>query len=77
MPSLRTDGFLLFVRTRGESGHRPHVHVRKGEQRCTILLDETVTPYNVRMKPREVMRARRLVKANSSRLQKWWNLYNG
>src|ERR1700680_2419945 len=77
MPGIQAIGFRLIVRTRGERGHVPHVHVERAEFRCTIVLDAELTPYDIHMRPRHVARARRLVKANFPRLQEWWNLYNG
>lgn len=77
MPAIRVEGFLLTVRTRGERGHIPHVHVERAEFQCAIMLTAELTPYNIHMRPVDVVRARRFVRANFPTLIEWWNLYNG
>ncbi len=41
-----------------ERGHKAHVHVVKARGTCKILLDATLTPYDIRMVRRDVQRAR-------------------
>jgi len=76
MPGLMVEGFQLMVYTRGERGHRPHVHVLKAEFSCTIRLDPDLTVYDPKMRGRDIRRARELVAANFTRLLIWWNHYN-
>jgi len=48
VPARDIEGFRLIVNTRGERGHRPHVHVVRAGTKVQIVLDETLTPYNVK-----------------------------
>lgn len=70
-------GFLLVVNTRGERGHRPHVHVLRGREKCKIMLDELLTPYDSRMSHRSMRIARQLVGEHFVVLWNLWEKYNG
>ena len=77
MPGVEIEGFRIVVNTRDERGHRPHVHVIKGPQKCKIELDETLRPYDIRMSKRDVRRARELVGAHFGKLFDLWEKFNG
>ncbi len=77
MPSLQIEGFRLIVNTRGERGHRPHVHIVRAGGTCKVLLDSTLIAFDAhRMQRRDVERARRLVEANFECLFSWWSVFN-
>jgi hypothetical protein len=39
MPGIEAEGFRIVVNTRDERGHKPHVHVIKGREKCKIILE--------------------------------------
>lgn len=58
MPGMEFGAFRIVVNTRDERGHEPHVHVIKGRTKCKIVLDDSLTPYDiVRMAKRDVQKA--------------------
>jgi hypothetical protein len=78
LPSKEFEGFRIVVNTRGERGHKPHVHVIRGRGRCKITLDVSLTPYDaVRMPARDVKRARELVREHITHFAGLWEKYNG
>jgi len=77
LPTTEFAGFRIIVNTRGERGHKPHVHVTKGRAKCKILLDSSLTPYDIRMPTRHVKRARELVGDHFDYFIKLWEMYNG
>jgi hypothetical protein len=77
VPRIEIEGFRLIVNTRDEKGHRPHVQVLKGGEKCKIFLDAVGTPYDIRMSKRNVARARDLVAENFDQLTEWWGKYHG
>lgn len=77
MPGIEIDGFRIIVNTRDERGHRPHVHVVKARSKCKILLNATLTPYDIRMSKRDVNHARTLIAARFGCLLGLWEKYNG
>jgi uncharacterized protein DUF4160 len=77
VPGVEIEGFRIVVNTRDERGHKPHVHVIKGRTRCKIVLDSSLTPYDiVRMPQRDVRRARELVGDNFGFFADLWEEYN-
>jgi len=77
MPGIEVEGYRIVVNTRDERGHRPHVHVIRGGEKCKLLLDASVTPYDIRMSRRYVQRARELVDEHFDRLMEIWERFNG
>ena len=77
MPGVEIEGFRIVVNTRDERGHKPHVHVLKGSGKCKIVLDATLTPYDIRMGKRDVRRARELVGEHFGELVQLWEKFNG
>ena len=66
------------VEGRGGRGHKPHVHVIKAGTKVRIALDASLTPYGlVRVKKRDVARARELVAAHFGQLISRWVEFNG
>jgi len=78
MPGIEIEGFRLAINTRDERGHKPHVHVIKSGAKCKIVLDPSLEAYDVlRMKKRDIARARELVGDNFGQLMDLWMKYNG
>jgi hypothetical protein len=77
VPRIDIEGFRLTVNTRDEKGHRPHVHVLKGGEKCKVLLDAIGTPYDIRMSKPNVARARELIVEHFDQLLGWWRKYHG
>ena len=77
MPGIEIEGFRIIVNTRDERGHRPHVHVIRDREKCTILLDASLEPYNIRMSRQNVKRARELVGGHFGKLVRLWEKFNG
>lgn len=77
MPGVEVEGFRIVINTRDERGHKPHVHVIKDAQKCKILLDDSLLPYDIFMKQQDVRRARELVGAHFGKLVELWEKYNG
>ncbi len=48
------EGFRIVVNTRDERGHKPHVHVIKDREKCKIVLDASLEPYDIRMSRQNV-----------------------
>lgn len=47
MQGIAVEGFRIVVNTRDERGHRPQVHVIQSGTKCKIMLDKTLTPYEI------------------------------
>lgn len=77
MPGIEVEGFRIVVNTRDERGHKPHVHVIKGREKCKIILDDMLQPYDIRMTRQNVRRARELVGDNFGMLVRLWEKFNG
>jgi hypothetical protein len=78
VPGIEVEGFRIVVNTRDERGHRPHVHVIRSGTKCKILLDETLTPYDiVGMSKSHVRRAQELVAERFGKFVADWEKYNG
>jgi hypothetical protein len=77
VPGLEVEGFRIAINTRDERGHKPHVHVIKDREKCKILLDVSLEPYDIRMSRRNVRRARELVADNFGKLVRLWEKFNG
>ena len=77
MPGIEVEGFRIVVNTRDERGHKAHVHVIKSEWKCKIMLDASLTPYDILMSKRDVRRARELVAEHFDYLCALWRRYNG
>lgn len=77
MPGIEVEGFRIVINTRDERGHRPHVHVIKAREKCKIVLDASLEPYDIRMSRRNVKRARELVGEHFSKLVRLWEKFNG
>jgi hypothetical protein len=77
MPGVEAEGFRIVVNTRDARGHKPHVHVIKGREKCKIILDASLEPYDIRMSRPRVKRARELVAEHFGRLVELWEKYNG
>lgn len=77
MPGIEVEGFRIVVNTRDERGHKPHVHVVKDREKCKIVLDPALEPYDIRMSRRNVARARELVGEHFGTLVRLWEKYNG
>lgn len=77
MPGIEVEGFRIVVNTRDERGHKPHVHVIKDHEKCKIILDASLEPYDIRMSRRNVARARELVGDHFGKLVRLWEKFNG
>lgn len=77
MPGIEVEGFRIVVNTRDERGHKAHVHVIKDREKCKIILDASLEPYDIRMSRRSVKRARELVGDNFGKLVQLWEKFNG
>ena len=53
------------------------VHVIKGREKCKIILDDTLQPYDIRMTSQNVRRARELVGDHFGMLVRLWEKFNG
>lgn len=71
------EGFRIVVNTRDERGHKPHVHVIKDREKCKIILDAALEPYDIRMSRQNVRRARELVGDHFAKLARLWEEFNG
>ena len=77
MPGIETEGFRIIVNSRDERGHKAHVHVIKADQKCKIVLDASLAPFDIRMTKRDVRRARELVGEHFGELARLWERFNG
>jgi hypothetical protein len=77
VPGIEAEGFRIVVNTRDERGHKPHVHVIKDREKCKIILDATLQPYDIRMTKQHVRRARELVGDHFGELVRLWEKFNG
>ena len=77
MPKRIIDGFVIWVYTRDERGHRPHVHVSGNSGGLVVWLD----PLSIRgkggMKNQEARRAFRSVAEHRDELLALWRRYHG
>ncbi|MHB8177935.1 MAG: DUF4160 domain-containing protein [Vulcanimicrobiaceae bacterium] len=77
MPKRVIDGFEIWIYTRDERGHRPHVHVFGNSGELIVLLDPVDIRENRRMKISEARRALRVVAENRDELLELWRHYHG
>jgi len=77
VPGIEVEGFRIVVNTRDERGHKPHVHVIKDREKCKIILDASLEPYDIRMSRQNVRRARELVGEHFGKLVRLWEKFNG
>ncbi len=78
MPGKEFAGFRIVVNTRDERGHKPHVHVIKARAKCKIVLNRSLTPYDiVRMSMRDVQKAREIVGEHFGYFIGLWEKFNG
>ena len=71
------DGFVLWVYTRGEHGHRPHVHVFGNSGELVVWLDPVAERARRGMKLGEARRAMRVVSEHRDELLELWRQYHG
>ncbi len=72
VPGIEIEGFRIGVNTRDERGHKPHAHVIKDREKCKIILDDSLEPYDICMSRKSVGRARELVGNNFGKLLRLW-----
>jgi hypothetical protein len=78
MPKVVADGFNMVVYIRGERGHRPHVHVWKGDDEAVFLLTPKVAlRERSGMKTNDLRRAQRAVADHFDELLAIWEKYHG
>ena len=77
LPGIEIEGFRIVINTRDERGHKAHVHVIKGREKCKIVLDAVLTPYDIQMTRPNVRRARELVAERFAELLGLWEKFNG
>jgi hypothetical protein len=78
VPGKELDGFRIVVNTRGERGHKPHVHVIKDRTKCKIMLDTRLTPYDiVKMRQPDFQKAREIIGEHFGFFVALWEKYHG
>ena len=78
MPKVVIAGFTIWIYTRNERGHRPHVHVFGGSGELVVLLSDPVTVRDKRgMQLSEARRALRVIGEHRDELLTLWRQYNG
>ena len=68
MPRRVIDRFEIRIYTRGERGHRPHVHARGNSGEIVVLLDPVSERENRGMKIGEARRTLRVIAEHSDAL---------
>ena len=76
MPGIKVESCRIVVNTRDEHGHKPHVHAIKDREKCKIILDASLEPYDIRMLRQNVRRARELVGDHFGKLVRLWEEFN-
>ena len=77
MPKREIDGFEIWIYTRDERGHRPHVHVFGNNGELVVLLEPIEVRDNHGMKISEARRALRVVAENREEFLELWRHYHG
>ena len=78
VPKVVIQGFAIWIYTRDERGHRPHVHVLGSDGEVVIVLSDPVCVREARgMKLNEVRRALAVVAENRDQLLFIWSQFNG
>jgi hypothetical protein len=77
VPKVVIAGFAIWVYTRNERGHRPHVHVFGNSGELVVVLSDPVTVRDKRgMQLSEARRALRVVGEHRDELLALWRQYN-
>ena len=78
MPQRRLGKFDVWVYTRDERGHRPHVHVFYAGAEAVILISRaaTVREKSRRMRLKDVREAQKVVAQHHRELMRLWRKYN-
>ncbi len=80
MPRRQFGRFEIWVYTRNERGHRPHVHVFYAGAEVVIIIGsraEVRENPGGAMKPKDVRDAQAIVSAHHVELMELWRSYNG
>jgi hypothetical protein len=78
VPQRRLGKFEVWVYTRSERGHRPHVHVFYGGAEVVIFIGpRAVVRENSGMKREDVHEAQAVIAEHHVELLELWRQYNG
>jgi len=78
MPQRRYGRFQVWVYTRDERGHRPHVHVITGSGGASIYIEGGIEIRKILdMKKADVRKALEIVAEHADELLELWKEYNG
>jgi hypothetical protein len=78
MPQRRYGKFQVWIYTRNERGHRPHVHVIAGRGRASIFIEDGIEIRKIAgMSKTDVRQALEIVAEHADELLALWREYNG
>ncbi len=78
MPQRRYGKFHVWVYTRNERGHRPHVHVLAGGAKMSVYIDGPIEVRAIEgMSLADARKALEIVAEHADELLALWRRYNG